>query len=164
MKTVIGFMIILMLRSDNVALIKCRECGKEMSDRAKLCPNCGIENNFMFCPECDKQLSRKANMCPGCGYSFERNIERKSNNLGLAIAGFVCSAVSLLLINPFGILSILGIIFGGIAVSTNKKENGEAWKAVWSYKNKARGFGLGGLCGGICSLVLYVLNLIFTFV
>ena len=25
----------------NVALIKCEECGKEVSDKAKSCPNCG---------------------------------------------------------------------------------------------------------------------------
>ena len=29
-----------------MALIKCNECGKEMSDHAKQCPNCGKEVNF----------------------------------------------------------------------------------------------------------------------
>lgn len=24
-----------------MALIKCKECGKELSDKAKICPNCG---------------------------------------------------------------------------------------------------------------------------
>ena len=24
-----------------MALIKCNECGKEISDKAKVCPNCG---------------------------------------------------------------------------------------------------------------------------
>ena len=26
-----------------MALIKCSECGKEISDTSKICPNCGIE-------------------------------------------------------------------------------------------------------------------------
>lgn len=145
-----------------MALIKCSECGKEMSDHAKICPNCGIENNIMFCPECGKQLSSKAVMCPSCGYGFEENVKGKSkkNNMGIAIAGFVCSIVGCLLINPLGILSILGIIFSSIALDTNKKENGEALKAIWNYKNKARGFGLGGLYSGIAGLVLYVVRLL----
>lgn len=30
-----------------MALIKCRECGKDISDKAKSCPNCGFEKkNF----------------------------------------------------------------------------------------------------------------------
>ena len=51
-----------------MALIKCSECGKEMSDHAKQCPHCGCDNNIMFCPECDKQLSNEANFCPNCGH------------------------------------------------------------------------------------------------
>lgn len=27
-------------------LIKCKECGKELSDKADICPNCGIKNNI----------------------------------------------------------------------------------------------------------------------
>ena len=31
-----------------MALVKCKECGKEISDKAKTCPNCGcpIEDEF----------------------------------------------------------------------------------------------------------------------
>ena len=29
-----------------MALIKCRECGKEISDKAKSCPNCGSPTFF----------------------------------------------------------------------------------------------------------------------
>lgn len=28
-----------------MALINCKECGKEISDKAKTCPNCGIALN-----------------------------------------------------------------------------------------------------------------------
>ena len=27
-----------------MALVPCRECGKEVSDEAKACPNCGLED------------------------------------------------------------------------------------------------------------------------
>ena len=56
-----------------MALIKCNECGKEMSDHAKQCPHCGCDNNIMFCPECDKQLSSKASLCPNCGCPIKKN-------------------------------------------------------------------------------------------
>jgi predicted amidophosphoribosyltransferase len=29
-----------------VALIACKECGKEISDRAKICPQCGVPLRF----------------------------------------------------------------------------------------------------------------------
>ena len=39
-----------------MALIKCSECGKEVSSSAKTCPHCGIKINFKKCPECGKKL------------------------------------------------------------------------------------------------------------
>ena len=33
-------------RSFCVALIACKECGKEISDRAKICPQCGVPLRF----------------------------------------------------------------------------------------------------------------------
>lgn len=36
-----------------MALIKCRECGKEVSDRARNCPNCGCPiDTKIYCPKC----------------------------------------------------------------------------------------------------------------
>ncbi len=32
-----------MERGANMSLIKCPECGKEISNQAKICPNCGYE-------------------------------------------------------------------------------------------------------------------------
>lgn len=40
-----------------MALIKCSECGKEVSDKASACPNCGapiiIETSNKKCPKCE---------------------------------------------------------------------------------------------------------------
>lgn len=49
-----------------MALIKCSECGKEISDKAKLCPHCGYKKNE--CPECGKELKSKSNVCENCGF------------------------------------------------------------------------------------------------
>ena len=36
-----------------MALIQCPECGKEVSEKAKNCPNCGIPiDTNVYCPKC----------------------------------------------------------------------------------------------------------------
>ena len=36
-----------------MSLIKCSECGKEVSDKAKTCPNCGNPiDTKIYCPNC----------------------------------------------------------------------------------------------------------------
>ena len=39
-----------------MALVKCTECGKEISDKAEMCPNCGYKNNSF---ENNSQLQNK---------------------------------------------------------------------------------------------------------
>ena len=99
-----------------MAMIKCRECGEEMSDHAKSCPNCGMENSIMFCPECDKQLSSKATVCPSCGYDFKDKVSQNNNekgeNFGMAIAALICSFIF--------ITSLVGLFLGIIVLNSNK--------------------------------------------
>lgn len=40
-----------------MALIKCSECGKEISDKAKVCPNCGAKTNFAYKKSKDNKLT-----------------------------------------------------------------------------------------------------------
>ena len=103
-----------------MAMIKCRECGEEMSDHAKSCPNCGMENSIMFCPECDKQLSSKATVCPSCGYDFKNKgsntDDDRGENYGMAIAALICSF--------FGCVAVVGLVLGIIVLNSNEgKEN-----------------------------------------
>lgn len=105
-----------------MAMIKCKECEKEMSDHAKICPHCGYENSIMFCPECNKQLSSKANMCPHCGYVF-KNINNgsdssKGENYNMALASLICSF--------FGITSIVSLVLGIIVLNANKGKTNSA--------------------------------------
>lgn len=59
-----------------MALIKCKECGKEVSDKATKCVHCGapieIEVN-KTCPDCGKQYT--GDKCLNCGY-----VANKANN------------------------------------------------------------------------------------
>ena len=51
-----------------MALIKCKECGHEVSDKASTCPNCGcpIEKGLV-CSECGNTLNSNDEICPKCG-------------------------------------------------------------------------------------------------
>lgn len=60
-----------------MALIKCPECGNEVSDKATACPKCGIEMTVeteVVCPECGNIIEQGE--CSNCGYNPE-NVEKK---------------------------------------------------------------------------------------
>lgn len=63
-------------------LIKCTECGQEISEKAETCPNCGnpvekkdicdenekaVSDIYLNCPDCGKQVSGTTIKCPQCG-------------------------------------------------------------------------------------------------
>lgn len=51
-----------------MAIIKCPECGHQVSDQAKTCPSCGIEisGKVMRCPECGDVVFNNQEICPNC--------------------------------------------------------------------------------------------------
>lgn len=127
-----------------MALVKCEECGNEMSDRAKACPSCGRENNYIFCPECGKKLSNKAFLCPDCGYTVNANSISNSDNHddkhGMAIAALICSFL----------IPLLGLVFGIIVLSANKGKS-----------NSSKTMGLVAV---IVSIISWVINIIVSMV
>jgi DNA-directed RNA polymerase subunit RPC12/RpoP len=65
-----------------MALINCPECGKQISDKALACPNCGNPMNQQ--PQQNQQEEYLC--CPRCG-SREIHAERKGFSGGKALAG-----------------------------------------------------------------------------
>ncbi len=55
-----------------MALIKCSECGNEISSSAKFCPQCGANNEQHFCPECGVKLKGNEINCPECGFPLTK--------------------------------------------------------------------------------------------
>lgn len=51
-----------------MAMIKCPECGRQISDRAPFCPNCGvaIAGKITKCPQCGEIYFSDQEMCPNC--------------------------------------------------------------------------------------------------
>ena len=74
-----------------MSLINCPECGKEISDRASSCPNCGYpicvsEDNNTANTNQNQQLQEEYLVCPYCN-SKELHAEQKGFSGGKAIAG-----------------------------------------------------------------------------
>ena len=69
-----------------MSLIKCKECGHEVSDRASACPNCGCPlEKESICNECGQLVPNGVDVCPNCGCPLvEIDIDRtrvySSNN------------------------------------------------------------------------------------
>ena len=84
-----------------MALIKCPECGEEISSMVKTCPNCGCpindspENSNQSgnrCKECGALLPPNAKSCPKCGCPTPvANATFAANNL-LPNENILCSA------------------------------------------------------------------------
>ncbi len=53
-------------------LIKCKECGQEISASAQFCPHCGYKNEASFCPECGNEVSSADMHCPSCGFPLKK--------------------------------------------------------------------------------------------
>ena len=53
-------------------IIKCPECGHQVSDRAKSCPSCGIDiaGKITRCPDCGEYIFKDDHECPNCHCSI----------------------------------------------------------------------------------------------
>lgn len=83
-----------------MALVRCSDCGKEFSDKAKACPNCA-------CPRSEEM----------------EKVEVYENPNPIAITGFVLSLVSILIEHLWGFVGIAGIVFSAIGLNITFKKN-----------------------------------------
>lgn len=101
-----------------MALIKCPECGSEISDKATECPNCGyiLEKKPIakVCEECGAELENGAKICPQCGCpvpeSEEEKQQKKRKKILVTVAAFV------------GIILVVAIIISVGIISKQKQE------------------------------------------
>lgn len=61
---------------EEVRLMYCPYCGKELADNVNFCSGCGkkvnkeyngLDNSLVKCPSCGKDISSLAESCPNCG-------------------------------------------------------------------------------------------------
>ena len=89
----------------------------------------------MYCYKCGQQIYDNTNVCPYCGavqpvHATAENQYRSQYNL-MGIIGFALSCISLL-VNPYGIFAITGIILSiiGLVNSRKRNENGQIFAVL----------------------------------
>ena len=62
-----------------MALIKCPECGYEVSENAENCPKCGYRiERKKYCKYCGEKIPNDSVVCPKCGRQIESVAHRDS--------------------------------------------------------------------------------------
>ena len=67
-----------------MAIIKCPECGHQVSDKAPTCPSCGVEiaNHIIRCKYCGEVYLNDQSVCPNCHDQYEdRNTQEKDKDI-----------------------------------------------------------------------------------
>lgn len=128
-----------------MALIKCTNCEKEVSDKAKICPNCGTqliedsidtETEQLLCEECQTILHPDFKTCPNCGCP----VTPKDTNLNSAQRVEV-TAVNLQMKKStkktiiIAAITIIALVIAALIVSTIVKQN-NAEKNSAAYASK----------------------------
>lgn len=91
-----------------MSLINCPNCGKNISDKAPVCPNCNFEissqtnKEKIKCAECGTEYSAELSFCPECGCPTENFKSKKGKKTQKRI---------IILLIIIGIIYFIGIQF-----------------------------------------------------
>lgn len=134
-----------------MGLIKCPDCGKEISDKSLYCLNCGCpvkqgeapKKSQPSCPNCGNPMERGNTVCSECGARLvsvsETSVKRenradnsKKTGGALSITAVVCGIVGLCLSFIYiGIFpAIAGIILAIVAFCMETPKKGMTWAGV----------------------------------
>ena len=69
-------------------IIKCPECGHQVSDQAKTCPSCGIDiaGKITRCPDCGEVIFKEQAECPICHCSINGASTSTDNTPSVVVA------------------------------------------------------------------------------
>lgn len=104
-----------------MALIKCSECGKEISDTAKECIHCGCPIiKKVVCSECNTEVDSTVKICPNCGNNLgtslvKINIPKKINprfiQIGVIVIGIIVVVITILKVTSSSIKIKMSDVF-----------------------------------------------------
>lgn len=122
-----------------MALIVCPGCGKEISDKATVCPKCGhvIEKEeqpkLIVCEECGSEFDESLDSCPNCGcpkpVKQQEDVPQKVEVTKVSV-----NKKKVITVVSVAIVVILAIISGIFAKNSIDKKNAE--KSAKAYYNK----------------------------
>lgn len=151
-----------------MAMIKCTECGKDISDKAKNCPYCGkvfLEEGpvvkVIICSECGTVLSEADKVCHNCGCPVENDINNSKEKLQeVQISSVKVGSKTKKIIMALAIAVVLCVVVGiGYKVYSNQKAE-ENYNAYIDNLGKAQELMLigGSDAEALCNLTLSVWN------
>lgn len=99
-----------------MAIIRCYECGKEISDAASTCPHCGAHlkedlTETLICPYCKTKNNKDATVCKACHKEI----------LKYAVAGETLKATGSVIGGCGCLLMIIGVIIIVIMIFVFRK-------------------------------------------
>lgn len=105
----------------------CRNCGKELSEKAVACPSCGFdprtENNF--CPECGVETNEKQVICINCGIDLKKPL---SQSLNLTTNEASPKKINYFAVT-FAVLSIISVLLPWINAQSHASYGGSSFQA-----------------------------------
>jgi len=125
-----------------MALVTCKQCGYNISTKAKLCPNCSCSNPFteskivFFCNECHSSFSdSNTDTCPKCGNpdleemkdkkpsdnlnnKVEIELRESPGSISMQVIVLVASFATAIYLNDNGVDRIIGYLFAAMGLSS----------------------------------------------
>lgn len=119
-----------------MAIIQCKYCGKNVSDKAKSCPLCGgilIEDNSeadqdqsvvpLLCEECNAEIPQGATTCPNCGCPVpEKTIEEAAQKVEVTAVKLQMKKSTKKYVG-IAIIAVIVVAIGGIIATNSHKKN-----------------------------------------
>lgn len=119
-----------------MAIIQCKYCGKNVSDKAKSCPHCGgilIEDNSeadqdqsvvpLLCEECNAEIPQGATTCPNCGCPVpEKTIEEAAQKVEVTAVKLQMKKSTKKYVG-IAIIAVIVVAIGGIIATNSHKKN-----------------------------------------
>ena len=121
-----------------MALIKCKDCEKEISESAAACPSCGapierkVREDEEQCPFCSTILPGAAMVCTGCkaqkGYTYNRgNVYGKGQTIWFGVVlPLILGWFGFLFGPTFGTVILLVVLFV-VGMSIKRLLTGPIW-------------------------------------
>lgn len=119
-----------------MALIKCSNCEKEISDKAKVCPQCGQpvvlvtpaieEIPSLLCEECSAEIPEGMEACPNCGcpipekQDIVEDVPQKVEVTAVKLPKMTKSTKKYIIIAIVAIIAAIAIFFVGNSIHQQK--------------------------------------------
>ena len=121
-----------------MAMIKCENCGKEISDKSVKCVHCGLKvHEKIKCNECGKLIDKDSKSCPNCGCPIKKKTKK----------------IYIIIISIILLILIIGLFIGINFVNKEKKIFNNNLKEVVDKINE--GVSLSNECGLLIKNTLY---------